>query len=144
VNIFIDFLLIALPIPALQKLNLPRKTKQSLIFVFAAGGGGCIISIFRLYSILALASSTNKEYDNATTAIWSTAEISVGLICACLPALRPLFSRQLAKFMKANESSTDSSTETESTSGGLRDTDGALLNSKISTKQEYEGFSRPR
>jgi hypothetical protein len=92
-NILTDLLLIILPIPALRKLKLPRKTKRALIIVFAAGGGGCIISMMRLHSIIAIASSKDKQYMNAQTGVWSSAEANVGLICACLPALRPILSQ---------------------------------------------------
>jgi hypothetical protein len=51
-NIVTDFLLIALPLPAIRKLNLPLKTRRALIIAFCIGGSGCVISIMRLYSMM--------------------------------------------------------------------------------------------
>jgi hypothetical protein len=89
-NILMDFLLIALPFPAIRKLNLPLKTRRALIIAFSLGGSGCVISIMRLYSIISLSETHDRSWKNAETAIWSSAEANIGLICACLPALRPL------------------------------------------------------
>lgn len=52
----------------------------------------CIVSILR---ITAFNKSDPKDptYTSIDTAMWSSIEQSVGIICACLPALRPLFRR---------------------------------------------------
>ena len=46
-----------------------------------------VVSIFSYYIRLAL----NHYIDNyATTIIWSTVEVGVGIFCACLPVMRPI------------------------------------------------------
>jgi hypothetical protein len=51
---------------------------------------GTIVSILRLQSLLAFASSTNPTWDNCPTAYWSVLSCFVGLFCACMPAMRRL------------------------------------------------------
>lgn len=53
----------------------------------------CVVSILR---IVAFDSSNQDDptYTTINTAMWSSVEQSLGIICACLPTLRPLF-RQL-------------------------------------------------
>ena len=55
----------------------------------------CIVSILRLRSLLVISTSTDPTFDNVDAALWSTVEVMVSIICACLPCLRPLISRYL-------------------------------------------------
>jgi hypothetical protein len=55
----------------------------------------CIVSILRLQSLVSISNSTDPTYDNPAAATWSSVEINVGIICSCLPLLRPLLNRFL-------------------------------------------------
>ncbi|KAH3919270.1 hypothetical protein HBI56_101940 [Parastagonospora nodorum] len=92
-NIVTDFAIIILPIPVIQSLNLGRRQKVALISIFAVGGFVCIVSILRLHSLVAISNSVDPTYDNPPAATWSSVEINVGIICSCLPLLRPILTR---------------------------------------------------
>lgn len=47
-----------------------------------------VVSIMRLQSLVSFASSTNPTWDNWDVTNWSTIEINIGIICACLPTIR--------------------------------------------------------
>lgn len=47
-----------------------------------------VISILRLRSLVNFAASANPTWDQADVINWSNIEINIGIICACLPALR--------------------------------------------------------
>lgn len=47
-----------------------------------------VISIIRLQTLITFASSSNPTWDNLRVSQWSTIEINVGIICACMPTLR--------------------------------------------------------
>lgn len=49
-----------------------------------------VISIVRLQSLILFANSANISWDYTAAAYWSTLEIHVGIICACLPSCRHL------------------------------------------------------
>ena len=49
-----------------------------------------VISILRLRSLYLVSVSTDVTWDNVGAATWSTVEVNVSIICACLPALKPL------------------------------------------------------
>lgn len=51
INIVTDLILLALPIPLLHKLQIPRKQKFILVGVFACGALACAMSIIRLHSL---------------------------------------------------------------------------------------------
>lgn len=50
------------------------------------------MSILRLPSLKKASISTDFSYDNIGIAIWSCIEVNVAILCACLPALKPLIS----------------------------------------------------
>lgn len=52
-----------------------------------------VVSILRLQSLLFFYSSENATWDLWQTAWWSTIEVNVGLICACLPTIRLILVR---------------------------------------------------
>ncbi|KIW24041.1 uncharacterized protein PV07_09780 [Cladophialophora immunda] len=91
-NIVTDLAVWVLPMPVLKSLQLPRKQKISLIAVFALGGFGCITAILRLHALYIASISTDLTYDNVGAATWSAAELNVGIMCACIPAMRPVIS----------------------------------------------------
>ncbi|KAF2116403.1 hypothetical protein BDV96DRAFT_574059 [Lophiotrema nucula] len=93
INIGTDLAIIILPMPVVRSLNLARRQKQALIGIFAIGGFVCVVSILRLKSLVAISNSKDPTYDNPPAATWSSVETSVGIICSCLPCLRPLMTR---------------------------------------------------
>lgn len=46
----------------------------------------CVMSAIRLYFLVGM----SHEQNNTNTAVWSVIEVNVGIICACLPALKAL------------------------------------------------------
>lgn len=83
-HIFIDLVLLGLPLPLLWKLQMQRTQKVILTAVFACGGLVTIISIIRLANLFSLTSGN--------TIVWTNVEVNSSIICACLPSLRPILS----------------------------------------------------
>ncbi|KAL4771718.1 hypothetical protein BDW60DRAFT_207783 [Aspergillus nidulans var. acristatus] len=90
IHIATDLAILVIPIPALYSFELPRKRRVALVAIFAVGGFVCITSICRLISLKHIAGSSDPFCDNVGAATWSAVEYNVGIICACLPTLRPL------------------------------------------------------
>ncbi|EWC48026.1 hypothetical protein DRE_02605 [Drechslerella stenobrocha 248] len=91
-NIFTDFSIALLPLPVVIKLNMPLRQKIPLMFIFALGFFICIVSILRLRFLIILSKSTDPTWDQPATAYWSAIEMNISIVCACLPALKPLVS----------------------------------------------------
>lgn len=51
------------------------------------------MSILRLHSLVAISNSRDPTYDNPPAATWSSCEANIGIICSCLPCLRPLITQ---------------------------------------------------
>ncbi|KAF2197508.1 hypothetical protein GQ43DRAFT_402891 [Delitschia confertaspora ATCC 74209] len=97
INILTDLVIIILPMPVIRRLNLAKKQKGALIGIFAVGGFVCIVSILRLQSLISISNSWDPTYDNPPAATWSSVETNVGIICSCLPCLRPLVAKFFPK-----------------------------------------------
>ncbi|GKT59794.1 CFEM domain-containing protein [Colletotrichum tofieldiae] len=80
-NIIIDLIILVLPLKKLAELQMKLKKKIMIMFMFSLG----------ILSLIAFANSQNITWDYTEAAWWSTVELDVGIICACLPSLRSLF-----------------------------------------------------
>lgn len=68
---------------------------------------GCITSALRLKSVITIARSPDPTWDNVSAAIWSSVEVNVALICACIATLKPLVSKYLPKVFSVTGSLSD-------------------------------------
>ncbi|KAH8676388.1 hypothetical protein BX600DRAFT_508547 [Xylariales sp. PMI_506] len=89
-NILLDIIIMILPLKHLWNLQLDIWKKMTVMAMFLLGVFVTIISCIRLQAFIAFASSANVTWDDRSGADWSLAELFAGVICACLPALRPL------------------------------------------------------
>ena len=103
INIITDLALLFLPMPILTSMRLPRNEKLILIVTFSFGGFVAVVDVVRI-AYLQSASVTRLE-DNRGSALskqgdfswiaslsfmWSAIEVDVGIICACVPGIKPL------------------------------------------------------
>lgn len=107
VNIVANLAILVLPIPVLTGMHLPHRQKTVLVFTFSLGIFVTIVDVVRIY-YLQKASDDQTDFTkarigisndfswNASTALmWSAVEVNVGIICACIPTLKPLFKKIL-------------------------------------------------
>lgn len=97
IDIVFDCMIFGLPIPELIKLKMSVKKRVMIVAMFSVGGVGTIVSILRLQSLLAFASSNNPTWDNCPTAYWSVLSCFVGIFCACMPSFRKCLATFLPK-----------------------------------------------
>ncbi|KAK3905781.1 hypothetical protein C8A05DRAFT_12456 [Staphylotrichum tortipilum] len=103
-NIITDVIIFVLPLPALSRLNLRKGQKLALIGVFCLGFFTCAISVIRIQY---LKLSDDVTWDNVASSCWSVGELCCGIVCACLPTLRPLISGCLPGMRSQNAKSSD-------------------------------------
>lgn len=77
-----------------------------------------IVSIVRLRSMIRFANSQNITWDYMDIAYWSTIELHVGIVCACLPSLRSLFVALGAKVLATTRNGSRGSRATGPRSAG--------------------------
>lgn len=90
-NLLLDFLILLLPLPMVWRLNIAPRQKIELSAIFLLGLFVCITGIMRVlaYHPSQLADNT---YSGVGSMTWSQVEQGIGIVCACLPTLRPLMS----------------------------------------------------
>ncbi|KAL8654747.1 MAG: hypothetical protein Q9226_003311 [Calogaya cf. arnoldii] len=90
-NIVTDAALLVLPIPFIWQLHLPKAQKLGLTSIFILGIFVIGVSIARFTFIINLdLASPDITWNFVNVQIWTGVESHVGIICACLPSLRPL------------------------------------------------------
>ncbi|KAF4621716.1 hypothetical protein G7Y89_g14487 [Cudoniella acicularis] len=90
VNVVSDFVLLILPIYSIWKLQITTKQKLQISGAFATGLLVCVASIGRLVYIVILFRTTDMTRAIIPPGLCGLAEISLGLICSCLPTF-PMF-----------------------------------------------------
>ncbi|KAH6683096.1 hypothetical protein B0J14DRAFT_138252 [Halenospora varia] len=93
-NVVTDFVLLIMPLPHLVKLKVSFWRKVIVLGLFCVGSFICVVSLLRLLAIREITKDT--EYPDFTwtfsaVTTWSVVEVFCGIVCACLPLLRPLF-----------------------------------------------------
>jgi fucose permease len=120
VNIITDLAILFLPMPILTSMRLPRKQKTILVITFGFGLFVAVVDIvriaylqsastYRLNQILHYqqTNSTGRDSDvtdfswySSYSFMWSAIEVNVGIMCACVPALKPLVSRFMPHLLR--------------------------------------------
>ncbi|KAH7119235.1 hypothetical protein EDB81DRAFT_952604 [Dactylonectria macrodidyma] len=139
-NIINDIALLVAPLPFLTNLHIARRAKLVLIGVFGCGclyvtthideilhaqqvsqHSACIVAIIRLHSLYVFNSAPldQQPIKGIDIAIWSGLEINVAIICACIPALKPLFVRAFPRLISSFANSSKRSKHHLSTHGIL-------------------------
>ena len=108
VNIITDLAILVLPIPVLTGMRLPQRQKTILVLTFALGIFVTAVDVVRIYylqqgfdtqnfneSELGAAAGTDFPWTASSALMWSAVEVNVGIICACIPTLKPLIKRIL-------------------------------------------------
>lgn len=117
VNIITDIALLFLPMPILTRMRLPRKQKIILVVTFSFGAFVAVVDVVRIAYLQDAALNRLKVVkgndqaprvveDNdfswyaSTSFMWSAVEVCIGITCACVPSLKPLFLRFMPILIK--------------------------------------------
>lgn len=92
INSFTDLVLLLLPFWILQPLRARWGKKLAIMGVLMGGGFVFGVSIFRAYQAFRLFRQNILYSEWPATALWCVVELFFGLICACLPAAKALYS----------------------------------------------------
>lgn len=92
-----DFIILVVPIPlAMSMRALGFWQKCKIIVLLSAGGVATGITVFRTYRIVQFMSSTDPTADFTILSMFTILEVTIGIICACLPSFNVLL-RSLTK-----------------------------------------------
>ncbi|OLN81270.1 hypothetical protein CCHL11_07313 [Colletotrichum chlorophyti] len=100
INIALDIWLLLLPVTQILWLNLRKRQKAEILFMFGLGLFITVVSAIRLKVLLGMRSFSDPTYDAFYLHMWSYIELSVGIIVACLPASRQVWRHFVPKFLR--------------------------------------------
>jgi fucose permease len=117
-NIITDLTLLFLPMPILTGMRLPKKQKIALVITFGFGVFVAVVDVVRIAYLQSAAranldaiqnqkptdgtesrNANDFSWNAALTFMWSAVEINVGIMCGCVPAMKPLISRFLPRWI---------------------------------------------
>ncbi|KAL8729768.1 MAG: hypothetical protein Q9181_004885 [Wetmoreana brouardii] len=87
-NVITDILVMALPIPAIAKLQITRKQRIGLGLIFFVGLVATATSIVRMTTLHTGGKNTDVSWTTSGSTLWSSIEMNVAIICACLFIMR--------------------------------------------------------
>lgn len=90
VSVVSDMIILLLPLPLTLRLQLPMKKKIRVVGILGAGGMACAFSVIRLILIVVTGQSDDGTIAFMRINMCGNAEIAIGIVCACLPALSAL------------------------------------------------------
>jgi hypothetical protein len=95
INTATDFLVVLLPLPTVFAMpDLDRRQKWSLCAIFSLSGLVCVAGVVRTVTLnIILHRTYDTTWEGWWAWIWTAAETYIGIICASIPALKPLFKR---------------------------------------------------
>ncbi|KAI0190273.1 putative PTH11-typeG-protein-coupled receptor [Xylaria flabelliformis] len=100
ISIATDLIILIIPIPLICALQMSRPRKAALIFVFALGTFVVITSALRFTTLDIPVTSPDPLY-HVDTEMWTLIEMSMAIVCACLPQIRSLATNLLFPKVKS-------------------------------------------
>lgn len=118
-NLITDFAILFLPMPILTGMRIPKRQKIILVITFGFGIFVTVVDVVRiaylqsasqtrLTEIQNFNSSTSTQTANRTdfsyyvsySFMWSVVEVDIGILCACVPGLKPLVARVMPHMLR--------------------------------------------
>ncbi|TEA20637.1 Satratoxin biosynthesis SC1 cluster protein 4 [Colletotrichum sidae] len=90
-----DMAVLFLPVPVVMTLQMSWYKRLQVIAMLSSGGLAVVASLVRTILVIKLQTSQDETLDLVRFNLLGTAEVGIGLICACLPATHILISRSL-------------------------------------------------
>ena len=95
VGIVSDWVFAIIPYLVVRNLQMPARAKMIVMVIMGLGVIASAASIVRAPYLSHYMATTDRQYWNGHITLWCQMESGIGLIAACLPALRVLFKTYL-------------------------------------------------
>lgn len=86
-----DVVILLLPLPIILTLSMAKHKKLEVLGIFSIGSLAVVASAIRISTIHFLSTSQDPTWDGYALSVWSAVELNIGMICASLLAIKPLF-----------------------------------------------------
>ncbi|KAF2654289.1 hypothetical protein K491DRAFT_705300 [Lophiostoma macrostomum CBS 122681] len=141
-EIALDLVILALPLPMLAKLQMSRKKKMQIMSMFCVGFVITGVSCARLHALIQFAATTNPTYDNTSGIYWCMIEANLFIIVACMPAIHAVLHKAWRNGTSRNASGKAS--YINNTSDNRRQKSGSLPSGVISKSTDVKVYHTNR
>ncbi|WDK21179.1 integral membrane protein [Colletotrichum graminicola] len=90
-----DLAVLILPIPAAASLRMSWEKRLKVMGMLSAGGIATAASLARMVIVIRLQETKDETVEFIRFNLLGTAEVSIGMICACFPAVNILLTRRV-------------------------------------------------
>lgn len=127
INIVTDLAILLLIMPVLTTMTLPQRQKLLLVFTYSLGIFVLIVDIVRVsYLVQTLVnkpfapsgprhgydSTRNGSWNTSLSYMWSTVDVNMSIVCACIPTLKPLVIKILPWVVTSPQNTKSSTSDT--------------------------------
>ncbi|KAL9119580.1 MAG: hypothetical protein Q9187_003867 [Circinaria calcarea] len=97
-NVASDFYILFLPMPGVWQLQLPLQKKIGICAIFMTGLLACLSSVAGLYYRTKIDRTADVTWNLVPVLLWVVVELTVGVICGCMPAFASFSRYHLPSF----------------------------------------------
>lgn len=138
-HVLLDLILISLPIPVVLGLQMGRRQKIGLIFIFVIGGSTVVSSALRLSVLVPLLEDPDQTWGMTKAILWIVIECNLLVMCASLPTLSR-FTSHVAPKLIGNSFVGSSARPTGQKSGATAESQGFRTFGKGSDRRRLDTF----
>ncbi|CAI7650879.1 unnamed protein product [Penicillium glandicola] len=139
VNIFVDFVIVVMPVYEVIKLQLPLRKKLAVGLMFIIGSLLTVIAIVRVIVFWNHRWGTNQTSSLYPVIHWSVIECQISIVCACLPAFRAVIGRWCPRLLGGSTYRTNPSHAVEYYNN--KSTTASKINKSVTYSVNYESRS---
>ncbi|OAK99164.1 hypothetical protein IQ06DRAFT_378084 [Phaeosphaeriaceae sp. SRC1lsM3a] len=92
-NMFATFIIVAIPAPALVRLNISRPMRFGLAAIFCVCVVGVVAAVMRVRSYLVVKDFRDITFENVVPMCWTVSESGIYLLAGVMPTLKPLLKK---------------------------------------------------
>ncbi|MCJ1244556.1 hypothetical protein MMC30_001754 [Trapelia coarctata] len=89
-NILTDFIILVFPMPMVWRLQMRPSQKIAVSVAFILGGFIVVVSTLRCIAVSQIENLIDFSWSLIPIGNWTIVEANIGILCACLPSMRPL------------------------------------------------------
>lgn len=105
INSVSDILIFLWPVRTLWTVRVPIRQRLRLVFVFSVGAVVCVAGIFRVYYLWRYFQTWDVFWEGSIIFMLACLESNLGIICGCLPGIKPLLSATWPRIFGSNSMS---------------------------------------
>lgn len=142
-NLFTDVLILILPIPTIATLRMSRQKRIAVLVVLTTGGAAVLTGGLRAIILFEFAESPDFTWALGKMIIISSAELSVGIIAANMPALKAFWTCWRQNKLGAGQGVGISQSEGKSGKGSSGNPHGVELSHGVNSTRSWSELGRP-